>query len=84
MLKLLGVEYINVLVLTYKAETEKHDYIAAYIADSINLVPQNKYRTDSLKDLLFSDSENKHFDRSGDEIAADIIKKYGLNIDESA
>ena len=84
MLELLGVEYINVLVLTYKADTEKHDYIAAFIGDSINLIPQNKYRTDTLKDVLFADPEYKRSDRSGDEIAADIIKKYGLKVDESA
>lgn len=48
-----------------------------YVADAIRLAPQQKYPTQHLRDLLHPEPQDT---RSGDEIAADVIKAAGLEL----
>lgn len=49
-----------------------------YIADSLQLATQNKHLVKSLHDILYP----KPIDtRTGDEIAADVIKAAGLTFE---
>lgn len=50
-----------------------------FVTDCLQLAPQGKYRTDRFADFIF----NKKVDeRSGDEIAADVIKRAGLCVEK--
>jgi hypothetical protein len=48
-----------------------------YIADSLQLSAQNKYIVKSLRDILYGEPDD---DRTGDQIAEDIIKRAGLKL----
>lgn len=48
-----------------------------YIAESVRLVPQNKWITKSLHQILDKDKADK---RTGDEIAVDVIKNAGIKL----
>lgn len=82
LLDLLGIEYIAVLIAKNKREKEYKDLVYSYIADTINLVPQRKYRTMSLSDILSEKREEKS-GRSGDDIVKSIFKKHGLRYEPS-
>lgn len=47
-----------------------------YVTDSLQLIPQNSYRTQRFYDLTEKEVDN----RTGDEIALDVIKKAGLKL----
>lgn len=49
-----------------------------YIANSLQNIPQNKYTALTLYDLLYNPVENEEDDRTGDEIALDIMQRAGL------
>jgi DNA-binding cell septation regulator SpoVG len=46
-----------------------------YVADSLQAMPQNKYKVHSLKEILHPKEEDT---RSGDDIAEDVMRKAGL------
>lgn len=47
-----------------------------YVTKSLSLIPQNRYLTTSYEDMI----QPKKIDRrSGEEIAADVIKQAGLS-----
>lgn len=48
-----------------------------YVAESIRLAPQSKYINVTLRDVLHPRPQDT---RSGDEIAADVIKAAGLEL----
>ena len=48
-----------------------------YIADSLQLSVQHKYLTKTLRERLYAKPADN---RTGDEIAMDIIKKAGLKL----
>lgn len=48
-----------------------------YVAEALRLAPQQKYPTSHLRDLLHPKPQDT---RSGDEIAADVIKAAGLEL----
>ena len=48
-----------------------------YVTRSLQLVPQNKYISTSFDELL---KPKKVDNRTGDEIAADIIRRAGLKV----
>ena len=48
-----------------------------YVANSLQNIPQNKYATTSLYDLLYNEDDIND-DRTGEEIALDIIQRAGL------
>ena len=48
-----------------------------YVAEALRLAPQQKYPTQHLRDLLHPKTRDT---RSGDEIAADVIKAAGLEL----
>ena len=48
-----------------------------YVAEAIRLAPQQKYPTQHLRDMLHPKPQDT---RSGDEIAADVIKAAGLEL----
>lgn len=48
-----------------------------YVAEALRLAPQQKYPTRHLRDLLHPSPRDT---RSGDEIAADVIKAAGLEL----
>lgn len=48
-----------------------------YVAESIRLAPQSKYINVTLRDVLHPRQQDT---RSGDEIAADVIKAAGLEL----
>ena len=48
-----------------------------YVAEAIRLAPQQKYPTKHLRDMLHQKPQDT---RSGDEIAADVIKAAGLEL----
>ena len=50
-----------------------------YVSDSLNLAPQNKYRTDRYADIFQVVNKDT---RSGDEIASDVISRLGLRFNE--
>jgi hypothetical protein len=47
------------------------------VAEALRLAPQHKYPTQHLKDMLHQKPQDT---RSGDEIAADVIKAAGLEL----
>ena len=49
-----------------------------YIADSLHALGQNKYLVKSLKEILYAKPADT---RTGDEIAADVIKAAGLTFE---
>lgn len=49
-----------------------------YITDSLQNIPQDKYLSKRYYDIMHPIND----DRSGDEIAADVITKIGLKFDE--
>lgn len=48
-----------------------------YVAEALRLAPQQKYPTQHLGDMLHPKPKDT---RSGDEIAADVIKAAGLEL----
>lgn len=59
-------------------EQQKEMAYRIYITDSLQAIPQSKYLTTRFDDLI-----NRRVDtRTGDEIAADIIRGAGLKIRE--
>lgn len=48
-----------------------------YVAEALRLAPQQKYPTRHLRELLNPKTQDT---RSGDEIAADVIKAAGLEL----
>lgn len=48
-----------------------------YVAEALRLAPQQKYLTQHLRDMLRPKPQDT---RSGDEIAADVIKAAGLEL----
>ena len=61
-----------------KARLEKEQRDEAYrifVCDSLQLMPQNKYLAKRYSDLIKKDKEPQ---KSGDEIALDIISRAGL------
>lgn len=52
-----------------------------YISDSLQNIPQNKFLTTRYYDLIYNTSQ-KTDNRTGDEIAADIINRLGLKVGE--
>lgn len=48
-----------------------------YVAEALRLAPQQKYLTQHLRDMLHPKPQDT---RSGDEIAADVIKAAGLEL----
>ena len=48
-----------------------------YVAEALRLAPQQKYPTKHLRDMLHPKPQDT---RSGDEIAADVIKAAGLEL----
>ena len=48
-----------------------------YVANSLQNIPQNKYTTMSLYDLLYNENDIND-ERTGEEIALDIIQRAGL------
>lgn len=51
-----------------------------YVADSLNLIPQNGHLTKHLRELYYSQQAVDH--RSGDQIVVDIMKNAGLKFKE--
>lgn len=49
-----------------------------YIANSLQNIPQGKYTTKTLYDLLYDSAEVEEDNRTGDEIAIDIMTRAGL------
>lgn len=47
-----------------------------YIANALQNIPQNKWYAKSLYDIMYPKPEDN---KSGDEIAMDVIKKAGLS-----
>lgn len=60
-------------------EYNREEAYRIYVTRSLQLVPQNSYITKTYIDML---KPQKVDDRSGDEIAADIIVKAGLKLKE--
>lgn len=61
-----------------KARLEKEQRDEAYrifVCDSLQLMPQNKYLAKRYSDLIKKDKEPQ---KSGDEIALDIMSRAGL------
>lgn len=48
-----------------------------YVAEALRLIPQQKYPTSHLRELLHPKPQDT---RTGDEIAADVIKAAGLEL----
>lgn len=51
-----------------------------YVTDSLQNAPQNKYMTDRFYDIIYKNTGRHRDTRTGDEIAAETIKKLGLKI----
>lgn len=49
-----------------------------YIANSLQNIPQGKCCTITLYDLMYGSAEVEEDDRTGDEIAIDIMQRAGL------
>lgn len=52
-----------------------------YIANSLQNIPQGKYTTKTLYDLMYEPTEEDD-EKSGDEIAFDIIMRAGLSFED--
>ena len=52
-----------------------------YISDSLQNIPQNKFLTTRYYDLIYN-TPQKTDNRTGDEIAADVINRLGLKVGE--
>lgn len=63
------------VVARYKMEQREMAY-RIFVTDSLQLIPQNKYLTTRYKDSI---KTKKKDNRTGDEIAADVIKRAGLS-----
>lgn len=48
-----------------------------YVTDALSLAPQNKYISQRYADMI---KPHKIDNRSGDEIAMDIISRHGLKV----
>ena len=57
-------------------EYQREQTYRNYVTKSLQLIPQNAYITASLDDILHPERIDT---RSGDEIAADVIRKAGLS-----
>ena len=85
MVELLGVEYVIEHALTDIDERTKAQAYRAYMAECLRLLVENvatvttgKYISAKWADIC--DNKNKEDDnRTGDEIAADVIKHIGLS-----
>ena len=56
-----------------------------YVANGLQNIPQNKYSMTTLYDLLYNqnmDNANNEDNRTGDEIAFDIMAKAGLHFED--
>lgn len=54
-----------------------------YVTNSLQAIPQNKHIMTTLYDLLYNqDKENEEDDKTGDEIAFDIMQRAGLVFEE--
>lgn len=53
-----------------------------YVSNSLQNIPQNKYTMTTLYDLLYNQNEENEDNRTGDEIAFDIIAKAGLHFED--
>lgn len=61
----------------YKREKREEAY-RFYVTDSLSYGPQNKYITQRYADLIKPKATDN---RSGDEIAADVIRTLGLKFE---
>lgn len=62
----------------FQQEIERKQFMA-YVGDSLFYLPQQKYIGKKYSDLAFIAEKKVEVDnRSGDEIAADVIKRLGL------
>ena len=52
-----------------------------YVSDSLQNIPQNKFLTTRYYDLIYN-TQQKADNRTGDEIAADVINRLGLKVGE--
>lgn len=63
-----------------KARYEEYQRTMAYrifVTDSLQLAPQNKYRTQRFCDMIYPKKEDT---RTGDEVALDVIMRLGLKV----
>ena len=58
-------------------QTNRDEAYRFYVTRSLQLAPQNKYISATYDELL---KPKKVDNRTGDEIAADIIKRAGLKV----
>ena len=49
-----------------------------YVANSLQNIPQGKHMTFTLYDLLYNPVEDEEDERTGDEIAIDVMTRAGL------
>lgn len=51
-----------------------------YVTDALQNIPQNKYSKRRFYDIIYTDMQKTHYaEKSGDEIAVDIMKRAGLS-----
>lgn len=60
----------------YKEEQRELAY-RIFVTESLKLIPQNKYLTIEYNDVITNNKD----DRTGDEIANDVIKRIGLKFE---
>ena len=68
------MRYVEARLETEQRETAYRNYIST----SLQLIPQNKYLTHTFDEILHPE-KIKVDNRTGDEIAEDVIAQAGLN-----
>lgn len=86
-LELLGKGYVIDHCVSFFLDELKKERELYYIADCLRVLTENTarfasgtYITNRLYDMLNKDSKSKEPEKSGDEIAVDIISRMGLKL----